>query len=108
MCSGRRGRGRQGPYPDRLGGRARGDGLKAIARSELVIIPAQASEPDLREALVVVSDIRDVAEEKGTPIAYPVLTRCYPLRTRVTDFVYQELERHGLRSRSTGCPAHRA
>jgi chromosome partitioning protein len=71
--------------------------LKAIARSELVIIPAQASEPDLREALVVVSDIRDVAEEKGTPIEYRVLlTKMYPLRTRVTEFVYQELARHGL------------
>jgi chromosome partitioning protein len=71
--------------------------LKAIARSELVIIPAQASEPDLREALVVVSDIRDVAEEEGTPIEYRVLlTKMYPLRTRVTEFVYQELARHGL------------
>ena len=71
--------------------------LKAIARSELVIIPAQASEPDLREALVVVSDIRDVAEEKGTPIEYRVLlTKMYPLRTRVTEFVYQELARLGL------------
>lgn len=36
--------------------------FKALARSSLVIIPAQASEPDLREALVVVSDIRDVVE----------------------------------------------
>ncbi len=44
--------------------------LKAIARSDLVVIPAQASEPDLREALVVVSDIKDVAEEKGAPIPY--------------------------------------
>jgi chromosome partitioning protein len=71
--------------------------LKAIARSELVIIPAQASEPDLREALVVVSDIHDVAEEKGAPITYRVLlTKMYPLRTRVTDFVYQELARHEL------------
>ena len=46
---------------------------------------------------MVVSDIRDVAEEKGGPIAYRVLlTKMHPLRTRVTDFVYQELERHGL------------
>jgi chromosome partitioning protein len=71
--------------------------LKAIARSELVVIPAQASEPDLREALVMVSDIRDVSEEKGAPIPYRVLlTKMYPLRTRVTDFVYGELARHGL------------
>ena len=72
--------------------------LKAIARSDLVVIPAQASEPDLREALVVVSDIKDVAEEKGaTTIPYRLLlTKMPPLRTRVTDFAYQELARHGL------------
>jgi len=69
--------------------------LKAIARSDLVVIPAQASEPDLREALVVASDVRDVAEEKGAPIPFRVLlTKMSPLRTRVTDFVYQELARH--------------
>jgi chromosome partitioning protein len=71
--------------------------LKAIARSDLVVIPAQASEPDLREALVVVSDIADVAEEKGAAIPYRLLlTKLYPLRTRVTDFVYHEMARHGL------------
>jgi chromosome partitioning protein len=71
--------------------------LKAIGRSELVIIPAQASEPDLREALVMVSDIRDVAEEKGAPIPFRVLlTKMHPLRTKVTEFVYSELARHGL------------
>jgi chromosome partitioning protein len=71
--------------------------LKAIGRSELVIIPAQASEPDLREALLMVSDIRDVVEEKGTAIPYRVLlTKMHPFRTRVTEFVYTELARHGL------------
>ncbi|MFX8059775.1 hypothetical protein ABTK63_20970, partial [Acinetobacter baumannii] len=56
--------------------------LKAIARSQLVIIPAQASEPDLREALVIVSDIRDVGEEKGAQIPYRVLlTKMHPFRT---------------------------
>lgn len=71
--------------------------LKALARSSLVIIPAQASEPDLREALVVVSDIRDVVETTGRPIPYRLLlTKVFPLRTRVTDYAYAELERHGL------------
>jgi len=71
--------------------------LKAIARSELVVIPAQASEPDLREALVIVSDIKDVAEETGRSIPYRVLlTKMHPFRTRVTEFVYTELARHGL------------
>jgi chromosome partitioning protein len=70
--------------------------LKAIARSDLVVIP-QASEPDLREALVIVSDVNDVAEEKGAPIPYRLLLSKMPsLRTRVTDFAYQELARHGL------------
>lgn len=71
--------------------------IKAIARADLVVIPAQASEPDLREALVVVSDIKDVAEEKRAPIPYRLLlTKMPALRTRVTDFAYQELARHGL------------
>lgn len=80
-----------------LAGSREATALKAIARSDLVVIPAQASEPDLREALVVAGDVRDVAEEKGTPIPYRLLlTKMSPLRTRVTDFVYQELARHGL------------
>lgn len=71
--------------------------FKALARSDLVVIPAQASEPDLREALVVVSDIRDVGETTGRAIPYRLLlTKVYPLRTRVTDFAYAELARLGL------------
>jgi len=71
--------------------------FKVLARSDLVVIPAQASEPDLREALVVVSDIRDVREETGRPVPYRLLlTKVFPLRSRVTDYAYQELERHGL------------
>ena len=53
--------------------------FKALARSDLVVIPAQASEPDLREALVVVSDIRDVGETTGRAIPYRLLlTKVYP------------------------------
>ena len=71
--------------------------FKVLARSDLVVIPAQASEPDLREALVVVSDIRDVGETTGRAIPYRLLlTKVYPLRTRVTDFAYAELARLGL------------
>ncbi|MEJ2118451.1 MAG: ParA family protein, partial [Alphaproteobacteria bacterium] len=71
--------------------------LKAIARSDIVVVPAQPSEPDLREALVVVSDIKDVAEEKGAPIPYRLLlTKMPSLRTRVTNFAYREVARHGL------------
>ena len=71
--------------------------FKALARSDLVVIPAQASEPDLREALVVVGDIRDVGDTTGRAIPYRLLlTKVYPLRTRVTDFAYAELARLGL------------
>lgn len=71
--------------------------FKALARSDLVIIPAQASEPDLREALVVAGDVRDVRETTARQIPYRLLlTKVYPLRTRVTDFAYAELARLGL------------
>lgn len=71
--------------------------LKALARADLVIIPAQTSEPDLREALVVIGDVRDMAETRGGPIPFRVLlTKLYPLRTRVTDFAYGELARLNL------------
>lgn len=71
--------------------------FKALARSDLVIIPAQASEPDIREALRVAGDIKDVRETTGRDIPYRLLlTKVYPLRTRVTDFAYAELARLGL------------
>ena len=71
--------------------------LKALARSDLVIIPAQASEPDIREAMVIAGDVRDVRETTGRQIPYRMLlTKVYPLRTRVTDFAYRELERLGM------------
>ncbi len=70
---------------------------KALARSDLVVIPAQASEPDLREAHVVGGDIRDIGETTHRAIPYRLLlTKMHPLRTRVTDFAYNELARRGL------------
>ncbi len=67
--------------------------LKALARADLVVIPAQTSEPDLREALVIVSDVKDVSETRGAPIPFRLLlTKLYPLRTKVTDFAYGELQ----------------
>ncbi|MCB1509279.1 MAG: ParA family protein [Hyphomicrobiaceae bacterium] len=71
--------------------------LKAMARSDLVIIPAQASEPDLREALVIVDDIKDVIEAGAKRVRYRVLlTKLFPLPTRVTLFAHREIKRHGL------------
>lgn len=77
--------------------------FKALARSDLVVIPAQASEPDLREALVVINDIRDIVETTGRPIPYRLLlTKVFPLRTRVVDYAYAELERKGVPLFRTG------
>jgi chromosome partitioning protein len=71
--------------------------LKAMARSDLVIVPAQASEPDLREALVIIDDIKDVIEAGAAKLDYRLLlTKMFPLPTRVTEFAYQEIRRHKL------------
>jgi chromosome partitioning protein len=77
--------------------------LKAMARSDLVIIPAQASEPDLREALVIIDDIADVIEAGANKLDYRLLlTKLFPLPTRVTAFAHQEIKRHKIRKFKTG------
>lgn len=77
--------------------------LKAMARSDLVIIPAQASEPDLREALVIVDDIADCIEAGAAHLQYRLLlTKLFPLPTRVTSFAYREIRRHQLDMFDTG------
>lgn len=71
--------------------------FKAIARADLVVIPAQASAPDIREALVIIGDVRDIEETAGRKIPYRVLlTKMGSLRTRVSEFAYNELARLGL------------
>lgn len=68
--------------------------MKALARSNLVIIPAQPSQPDLKEACVIVSDLRDIAETQGRSIPYRLLlTKVFPLRTKVTDHIFLEITR---------------
>lgn len=77
--------------------------LKAMARSDLVIIPAQASEPDLREALVIIDDIRDVVEAGAKDVQYRLLlTKLFPLPTRVTMFAHREIARHKMLRFKTG------
>ena len=72
--------------------------MKALARSNLVVIPAQPSQPDLKEACVIVGDLRDIAETQGRSIPYRLLlTKVFPLRTRVTDHIFGEITRLGLR-----------
>lgn len=71
--------------------------IKALGRADMVIIPAQPSEPDIREALVVVGDVQDMCEGRGGLIPYKVLlTKLYPLRTKVTDHAYAELSRQKI------------
>lgn len=68
--------------------------LRAFARADLVIIPAQASEPDIREAIVIAKDVRAMSSEIGQDIAYRMLlTKMFPLRTRFGDHALAELER---------------
>ena len=77
--------------------------LKAMARSDLVIIPAQASEPDLREALVIIDDIADVIEAGAAKLDYRLLlTKLFPLPTRVTAFAHQEIKRHKIKNFKAG------
>jgi len=77
--------------------------LKAMARSDLVIIPAQASEPDLREALVVIDDVKDVVEAGAKHVQYRLLlTKLFPLPTRVTLFAHREIKRHNMDRFTTG------
>lgn len=47
--------------------------LQAMARSNLVIIPAQPSEPDLHEATKVVRDLQDLNDSFGGHVAYRLL-----------------------------------
>jgi len=77
--------------------------LKAMARSDLVIVPAQASEPDLREALVIIDDIADVIEAGASRLIYRLLlTKLFPLPTRATSFTHQEIKRHRIKAFSSG------
>ncbi len=59
-----------------------------------MIIPAQASEPDIREAIVIAKDVRAMSSEIGQDIPYRMLlTKMFPLRTRFGDHALAELER---------------
>ncbi|MEL6767226.1 MAG: ParA family protein [Pseudomonadota bacterium] len=71
--------------------------MKAVAKADLVVIPAQHSEPDIRQAMTIARDIRDIEETLGRAIPHAVLfTKVRPLRTRLDRFVEAELDRSGL------------
>jgi chromosome partitioning protein len=76
---------------DLMGARERTQ-LAAYALADLVIIPAQASEPDLREAVVVAKDVLTIARETGRTIPFRLLlTKMSPLKTRVGEYASSQL-----------------
>lgn len=96
--------------------------MKAIGKADLVIIPAQHSEPDVRQAMMIAGDIQDIEETLEREVAYRVLfTKVRPLRTRLDQFIEEELARESIARFSTmlvdrisykemflnGVPAHR-
>lgn len=71
--------------------------MKAIGKADLVVIPAQHSEPDVRQALTIVGDVQDIEETLERPVPYRVLfTKVRPLRTRLDQFIEEELAREGI------------
>ena len=71
--------------------------MKAIGKADLVIIPAQHSEPDVRQAMMIVRDIQDIEETLGRPVPYRVLfTKVRPLRTKLDQFIEEELAREKI------------
>ena len=76
--------------------------MKALARSDIVIIPAQPSQPDLREACVIIKDLEDVCETRGVRIPYGLLlTKVHPRPTRVTEHISSEIARLKLQRFTT-------
>jgi chromosome partitioning protein len=71
--------------------------LKAYAMADLVIIPAQASEPDLREAVVVAKDVLAMGRETGRAIPFRLLlTKMSPLKTRVGEYASAQLTQKNM------------
>lgn len=71
--------------------------MKAIGKADLVIIPAQHSEPDVRQAMMIVSDIQDIEETLERTVPYRVLfTKVRPLRTKLDQFIEDELAREKI------------
>lgn len=73
------------------------DILAAIARADLVIIPATPSEPDVHEAARMAKTVRGVGETVGRAIPFRVLlTQVTTLRTNAGDFVMGQIDSLGL------------
>ena len=68
--------------------------LLAISAADFVVIPAQASQPDVFEAQRIVGDIAAFERRFGSTVPHAVLlTAVSPLSTRVFDHIAGELQR---------------
>lgn len=71
--------------------------LQAMARSNLVIVPAQPSEPDLHEAMKIISDLAELNENFGGSIPYRLLLNLVePLDPHYQRYTIAEVARLGL------------
>ncbi len=72
--------------------------LKALQRSHLVLVPAQASLPDARDALKTIAQIDDAEDLARAPIARAIIwTRLLPgFESRAARHVRQTVESRGL------------
>lgn len=72
--------------------------LQAMARSNLVIVPAQPSEPDLHEAMKVIRDLNELNESFSGHIPYRLLLNLVePLDPHYQRHTIAEVARLGLK-----------
>ena len=80
-----------------LEGSANQSMLYAVGKSDLVIIPAQPSAFDVREALKTANVVQQASDLVGHPIQVRVvLTRTPPLKQRVTEHSRAQFSKSGL------------
>ncbi len=80
-----------------LEGSANQSMLYAVGKSDLVIIPAQPSAFDVREALKTANVVQQASDLVGHPILVRVvLTRTPPLKQRVTEHSRAQFSKSGL------------
>ncbi|MEO1207648.1 MAG: ParA family protein [Pseudomonadota bacterium] len=72
--------------------------VHAMGRAHLVIIPAQHSEPDLREAIVVIKYLNEIQETFDRTIPYRVLFNSVrPLGSKVDRFIMDQAAEKGVK-----------
>ena len=72
--------------------------MEVLVHSDFVLVPCKPSQFDLREALVAVELLREIAESKarkGTPLRYAIVLTMAQ-RTAVSAQIREELEKSGV------------